>query len=87
MVIINVCIVRVEVPLLQGTSVTKLDDREVCGVAPPPPRRRVEGCAVDPNKIVSDFLNMRRSCKKLSMVELRGVGGEGYLDLGGGANP
>ena len=53
-------------------------------MAPPPPRRRVEGCAVDPNKIVSDFLNMRRSCKKLSMVELRGVGGEGYLGLGGG---
>ena len=56
-------------------------------MAPPPPRRRVEGCAVDPNKIVSDFLNMRRSCKKLSMVELRGVGGEGYLDLGGGGKP
>ena len=38
-------------------NVMKLDDREVSGVAPPLPRRRMEGSSVDPNKIVSQFLN------------------------------
>ena len=57
-IIINVCIdqTRVEVPLLRGISVTKLDDREVSGVAPPSPRRRKEGSSADPNLTVSDLL-------------------------------
>ena len=40
-------------------NVMKLDDREVSGVAPPLPRRRMEGSSVDPTMIVSVFLNMR----------------------------
>ena len=60
-------------------NVMKLDDREVSGVAPPLPRRRMEGSSVDPTMIVSVFLNMRRSSMKLSMVGLRGGGGEGHL--------
>ena len=51
----------VELPLLRGTSVTKLDDCEVSGVAPPPPRRRKEGSSADPNMTVSDLLDLRRS--------------------------
>ena len=39
----------------------------------------MEGCAVGPNNIVSDTMNLRRSSMKLSVVELRGGGGEGHV--------